>query len=381
MKKIILIILLLCPILKVNAENYQKFQSVEELSTALTEVEDIKEESKYLWYNIKREGLFFPLGENQPDYSIFTNIVKYQDWGEWSKEKPEEKINREIESRNIYFYQKRKPITKIEISRMEPQNLQVENIHIYKGIYEISFVKKEKDSRIILELEEPCMLEELEVIFTLIDVSTEEKHFEISWLYDLNTIGMQTYSRFWFQGAYETTYQYRNMNSVTELWGEVQSSFEKLENTFTRIVSIEMEYRYRDLLYFYEKESRDYYETYESIAPIGYPYPDLSTKKSLIQIKKKENMETNSLVSELPNGVFCSIVKKEEKCDELEKKLEEANATIMSFQNEESREKEVLSKKDITRNQQSTNVGTFILLFLFFIGLMISRILAMKKKF
>lgn len=417
-------LLFLFPFYKVQAESYYSpygaYQIVKEVPKVAQELVEIKEENTYLWYQLKREGQYFRISEEHFEYPLQTDFWKYGEWSEWTNFVP--KIQEgEIESRKVYHYQKMKPITIIRFSDIAPSSLEFQNIHIYKNSKEIAFTKR-IDSNLWIELSEPCYIDELEIVFTLLDVTEEEKHFQIEWLYGLeNPVALSNYSRFWFQGAYETSYQYRNMNLQNELWESEQISFDYLESNLHQRVYTVNQYRYREKLYYYEKEWKEYCQGYHEKAPAGCPYYDSSTEKKILKARFREKIELEDFIlvhekidfssfikTTVPYNLSSNInwkksgiyqifldtafgkIKKDvyldlkEQEQTLKKELNEANATIVSLKNETSNQKEATAHQDPSTfkvKKQSVSVSILFICFFLILGIGIGRIMTMKKKF
>lgn len=454
MKKILLIVLLLFPMIQVSAETYYSpyYESDQEHFDIPEDLLEVEEEKQYLWYRLKRDGNYFLYGKNDPEYLIQTDFWKYDNWSQWSKSVPLENEHRQIEMRKVYYYQMMKQISWIKLSEIETDDLLFSGIQIYKNHKRISFESSRDGNTFLISLSEPCYMEELEIVFTLEERSNEEKHFKIQWLYDLDSpVAMENYTRFWFQGFYQVSYQYRNMAVKNLLWNDPIKSLDKVETNMHQQVQVEEEYRYREKLYYYEKETKEYDFQYRTIGTNEYPYKDQNTEKIVKKIKVrdkihlpdlvvlKEKIELESLIeSTIPYqissninwnesgiyqiildtsfGVFkkdiyldlplvepvfkiekvekviekpsqiivkekseCVVVKEE--CKNVEKQLTEANATIMSLENESSTKKEKEANKKIPVQKQSMIPFSMLTLFLFILGIIIGRIMANKKKF
>lgn len=408
MKKIICLLLVLLPLSSVKAEeyysDYTNWQVVEEIPKMDSDLLEVKEEHKYLWYTIKKEGNYFKEGEEHPEYPIKTDFWTFSTWSDWSLEKKEESLSQEQESRTIYRYQTMKPITYIRFSNMS--SIHMNEIQIYNGEEEIDFDIVEDKDNILLLLKNPCYVESLKVKIILQDSTNLEKHLQIEWLYDLETpVAMDLYSRFWFNGSYTKEYHYQNMVKKNIVWNDTMTSLEKVEASEYQLVQEETEYRYRDRLYYYEREWREYLDGYHSL--MDEAYPDLLTDKTTLYIRTRKRLEPSLVPEEksieenlvedavqepLQNSKeFISSIPKNQNvkknailkptCEALEKELEEANSTLMSSLNEKSEMKEEQASKSIDLKKQSVISPYFFYLVLFFLGMVFGRTLTKKKKF
>lgn len=389
MKTLILVVLLLFPIIHGKAENYytdySDWKEVETVPKLDQDLLEVKEEKQYKWYLKKREGKYFDVLDNHTEYPYQTDFFTFSEWSNWSEQKPVTTEFMELETRNVYYYQTMKKIRFIRLSQIETEDLEFTNIHIYNGEKEIQFVQKVKGDTILFELSEPCYADLLEINFTMIEVSELPKHFTIEWLYDLETIEhFETYSVFWFQGAYEAQYRYHDMAEKNLLWEEIRSSLEKIPNSVHCSVWKVEEYRYRNKLFYYEKEIREYSDSYSSLPLEKYPYPDLETEKTVFKIRTRERRNIKEKVKEIvkEKPIVKTIVKEEsnKKAQLLEQDLKKAKGTIVSLQNEQSRKLESQSCKKVVENKNGFRKSIYLFLFLL-LGFLLGRILASKKKF
>lgn len=443
MKKLITIILLLIPIVGIKAETYYSPYGEEQIVEGTIKVDDdltsVSTEKKYLFYDLKKNGDYFIKGEQPEDYVLETNFWKYSEWSEWSSENLDENENREIEQRSTYFYKSMKPITKIKISMIAPLELSFQNILIYKGTKKIEFQMSKSESDIYFELREPCYIDELEIVFTLVELTNEEKHFQIEFLYENDEIALEVYSRYWFLGAYNTSYQYRNMNVVKILYEEPIESSLAIESNFHRQVWTEEQYRHRDKLFYYEKEQKIYSDDYLKEATDLFPYKDKDSEVIITKIRRREKLMIDDLIvlknkedlnkfifSTVPyqltsnidwskNGIYQIIITTDfgtfikdiyldliekqsnlnsyqneyEVCmnnnKNLESELDIAKATIVSLSNETSNkiEKDKISNiandKEISVRKQNLFPGILLMLLFTVVGIITGRIMTMKK--
>lgn len=389
MKKLFLLLILLFPWNCVKAEtyysDYSDWKQVDALPKLSEDLFETKEEKKYLWYRLKKEGKYFKVGEINEEYPIKREFFQYGEWSLWSNQKPKIVEGIEIDTRKVYYYRLMKQIQFIRISQLSSKELQLVNLHTYKNAKEIDFQQYEIGSDIILELAEPCYVDELEIEFTLVDITENEKHLQIEWLYDLESPScMKSFFWYFFTGAYETTYRYRNLAENDIVWEEKKSSIERLENNIHRQVWVEEQYRYREQYQYYEKEKREYNDVYSNKSIDDYVYLDPTTEKNILYVRTRKRIDLKKQ----------TIGPLENKDDSLKKQLEEANATIMTLQNENSKKKEEIinqyeknleveekGHKNVDIKKQSFDLSFFLLLFLIIVGLSIGRIVTIKKKF
>lgn len=393
MKKLVLIVLLLFPMIHVRAEisytPYSDWREVEVLPNLENDLLEVRKEKQYQWYRLKKEGKYFKVGDEHKDYPVETEIFKYGEWSNWSNEKPVEVESLELETRKIYHYRTMRKIQFIRLSEIETKDLEITNIHIYNGKEEISFEMQKENSMIVFELEKPCYADQLEISFTMVETTNDEKHFKIEWLYDFDTVqNFETYCRFWFSGTYDVTYRSDNMAKKLIAWSEEEKSFDKIESDDYKMVWTEEQYRYREQFTYYEKEVREYNDSYSAFPLEEFPYPDLKTEKIVFQIRTREKKEviepkTEKVVKEnfQPAPILLTDSGQEkDNSESLEKELQAANLTIASLKNEKS--KEEVKPCTIISNKKSSHLKCIMLsLLLFLLGVLIGRILTSEKKF
>lgn len=391
MKKLVMLILMLTPMFTVKAEEWKEVETIPALNGSTLE---IKEEKEYQWYKLKKEGEYYK--EAPSEEFTKTEFWTLSPWSEWNDEYPNGKDN--IEIKTVYHYQLMKKIKYIRLSDINNSNLSFASILIYKGRNQVSYKLEEKENEIILELEEPCYFDELEVEMTLVNVNDEENAFLIEWLYELDLPScMQTYTRQWFSTSTQISFIERKMMPNQFLYEEEKLSLERVEeNNHTKVYKRE-QYRYQERLYYYEKEIKEYSKEFSSIMIDGYPYPDYDTERKRLFCKfhevKQEPIVTMKIV-EIPVD---RIVVKEVPIEKitlkdqpintllkednifLKKEVENLKYRLASCQNENSEnlEKNKSSKK-VEIKKQSLETPLYIVIFLF--GYILGRIVTMKKK-
>lgn len=392
MKKLMIIVFMLIPIYSVKAEEWKEVETVPTINGSTLE---IKEEKEYQWFRIKKEGGYFKDAPSE-DF-IKTEFWKFTPWSKWQNEYPIEKDI--VEKKTIYHYQSVKKIKYIRLSEINNSNLTFASIQVYKGRNSISYKMEEKRNEIILELDEPCYFDELEVEMTLVNVTEEENAFLIEWLYDLNLPScMQTYTRQWFSISTQINFIERKMMVNQILYEEENTSLEKIEeNLHTKVYKTE-QYRYQERMNYYEKETREYSKEFSSTMIDGYPYPDLKTEKKRLfcRIHKKEpEIKEIIITKEVPVEKFMlkevpieKILLKEHPVNSLlqqdniflKQEIENLRLRVASCQNEKSTNLEKKTKlQKVEIKKQSLEAPFYIVIFLF--GYLLGRIVAMKKKF
>lgn len=391
MKKLVMLILMLTPMFTVKAEEWKEVETIPALNGSTLE---IKEEKEYQWYKLKKEGEYYK--EAPSEEFTKTEFWTLSPWSEWNDEYPNGKDN--IEIKTVYHYQLMKKIKYIRLSDINNSNLSFASILIYKGRNQVSYKLEEKENEIILELEEPCYFDELEVEMTLVNVNDEENAFLIEWLYELDLPScMQTYTRQWFSTSTQISFIERKMMPNQFLYEEEKLSLEKVEeNNHTKVYKRE-QYRYQERLYYYEKEIKEYSKEFSSIMIDGYPYPDYDTERKRLFCKfhevKQEPIVTMKIV-EIPVD---RIVVKEVPIEKitlkdqpintllkednifLKKEVENLKYRLASCQNENSENLEKnKSFKKVEIKKQSLETPLYIVIFLF--GYILGRIVTMKKK-
>ncbi|MCI8544819.1 MAG: hypothetical protein HFH09_01150 [Bacilli bacterium] len=381
MKKLILLFLMFFPIFSVSAAEWKEVETIPVISGGTLE---IKEEKEYQWYRIKKEGGYFKEAPSKEFKK--TSFWTFGPWSDWQEEYPNGKEN--VESKNVYHYQLMQKIKYIRLSEINSSNLIFASIQIYKDRDQISYKMEELDNEIILELEDPCYFDELEVEMTLVNEFERENAFFIEWLYELDLPScMQTYTRQWFSISTQISFIERKMMPNQFLYEEEKASLERVEENSHTKVSKKEYYRYQERLYYFEKEVKEYSREFSGIMIEGYPYPDFKTerKRLFCRIEKKDPE-----IKEIPVEKVIPIEKIVLKEQPLNHLLEQDNIflkrevknlkyRIASCQNEKSENLEKnKSSKIVEVKKQSLEATLYVVTFLF--GYLLGRIVTTKKK-
>lgn len=381
MKKLILLFLMFFPIFSVSAAEWKEVETIPVISGGTLE---IKEEKEYQWYRIKKEGGYFKEAPSKEFKK--TSFWTFGPWSDWQEEYPNGKEN--VESKNVYHYQLMQKIKYIRLSEINSSNLIFASIQIYKDRDQISYKMEELDNEIILELEDPCYFDELEVEMTLVNEFERENAFFIEWLYELGLPScMQTYTRQWFSISTQISFIERKMMPNQFLYEEEKASLERVEENSHTKVSKKEYYRYQERLYYFEKEVKEYSREFSGIMIEGYPYPDFKTerKRLFCRIEKKDPE-----IKEIPVEKVIPIEKIVLKEQPLNHLLEQDNIflkrevknlkyRIASCQNEKSENLEKnKSSKIVEVKKQSLEATLYVVTFLF--GYLLGRIVTTKKK-
>ncbi len=369
------------PIFSVSAAEWKEVETIPVISGGTLE---IKEEKEYQWYRIKKEGGYFKEAPSKEFKK--TSFWTFGPWSDWQEEYPNGKEN--VESKNVYHYQLMQKIKYIRLSEINSSNLIFASIQIYKDRDQISYKMEELDNEIILELEDPCYFDELEVEMTLVNEFERENAFFIEWLYELDLPScMQTYTRQWFSISTQISFIERKMMPNQFLYEEEKASLERVEENSHTKVSKKEYYRYQERLYYFEKEVKEYSREFSGIMIEGYPYPDFKTerKRLFCRIEKKDPE-----IKEIPVEKVIPIEKIVLKEQPLNHLLEQDNIflkrevknlkyRIASCQNEKSENLEKnKSSKIVEVKKQSLEATLYVVTFLF--GYLLGRIVTTKKK-
>jgi len=388
MKKLVMLILMVFPFFTVYAEEWKEVEKIPAINGGTLE---IKEEKEYQWYKIKKEGGYF--NEAPSEEFLETNFWTFGPWSEWQEEYPNEKEN--IETKVVYHYQLMQKIKYIRVSEINNSSLTFASILVYKGRDQISYKMEKQDNEIILELEDPCYFDELEVEMTLVNEYEEENAFLIEWLYELDLPScMQTYTRQWFSISTTINFMERKMMPNQFLYEEENVSSEKVEESAHTKVYRREQYRYQEKMHYYEKEIKEYSKEFSSTMIDGYPYPDLSTERKRLfcrvhkvepEIKEvivtKEVPVEKLILKEIP---IEKITLKEQPINSvlkqdnifLKKEVENLKYRLATSQNEKSENLE--KNKTVEVRKQSLDIPVYIAILLF--GYILGRIMTMKKK-
>lgn len=393
MKKLLVLIFMLFPIFSVDAEEWQEIEKIPSINGSTLE---IKEEKEYQWYRIKKEGGYFK--EAPSEEFRKTNFWTFAPWSEWQDTYPNEKDY--VETKVVYHYQLMKKIKYIRLSEINNSNLTFASILIYNGRNQISYKLEEKDHEIVLELEEPCYFDELEIEMTLVNTNDEENAFLIEWLYELDLPScMKTYTRQWFSVSTQISFIERKMMQNQLLYEKEKISIEKIEENAHTKVYQRKQYRYQERLDYYEKETKEYSKEFSSTMIESYPYPDLETERKRLFCRfNKKDPEMNEVVitKEIPIEKIVvkeipveKIVFKENLNNDLLKQdnnilkeeVENLKYRVASCQNEKSEDLEKnKNSKTVEVKKQSLGVSLYIIV-IFLLGYLLGRIVTRKKKF
>ncbi len=385
MKKLILLFLMFFPIFSVSAAEWKEVETIPVISGGTLE---IKEEKEYQWYRIKKEGGYFKEAPSKEFKK--TSFWTFGPWSDWQEEYPNGKEN--VESKNVYHYQLMQKIKYIRLSEINSSNLIFASIQIYKDRDQISYKMEELDNEIILELEDPCYFDELEVEMTLVNEFERENAFFIEWLYELDLPScMQTYTRQWFSISTQISFIERKMMPNQFLYEEEKASLERVEENSHTKVSKKEYYRYQERLYYFEKEVKEYSREFSGIMIEGYSYPDFKTerKRLFCRIEKKDPEIKEIPVEKMVEKVIPieKIVLKEQPLNHLleqdniflKREVKNLKYRIASCQNEKSENLEKnKSSKIVEVKKQSLEATLYVVTFLF--GYLLGRIVTTKKK-
>lgn len=330
MKQITIVFLLLLFPLNIFATTeiyYSDYNSFSEYTTEkkqLTDLVDVEEQTFYKWY---REQYYF-------DYYIKeTNESEHQKLDEtdfiqttfsnWSLNVPDEKPNREVQTRSVYYYSDIKKIKYIHFYSLSGSNnrLNLNEITIYNKNnnrinYNIicegcndNFHKYINDGNnyqvdsyievggyLRLELDDYYDLNDLKIQLYLTDFDRDEKNFEINTSRDAvinNNIYSWIFTKNWFTHNSNNEYTKCEYNIIDFLlknpeWTDESRSLTPVLPSKTRFVLPKTEYSYRDTLYKYYSFSKVYSDDYYISPPEEFPIKDTTDFKQFYRYRSRD---------------------------------------------------------------------------------------------
>ncbi|NLL44144.1 MAG: hypothetical protein GX247_00550 [Mollicutes bacterium] len=314
----------------VKAETYYSpYTDFSEWTTTYVKEDDItivEGERRYKWYKEgKILGDYYIEGENNPNFPL----IDYEDFivtsfSEWSKTKPEEKLNRLINERTLYEYQDMKEVRYIHLSNLQGSygSLRISEIEVYvdnnkisysyycegcnsdfkdhinngKTIENMSYINNNGYLRI--DLNNYYSIDRINLKLYLFDVGTTTKKYDIKITREKNLnstsyLEKKVSLNFSCEKLSEIipfTYNYLNMNITNLEWYEKKESLDYIESTPTRKVNPIKEYQYQDKLYRYYKLEKEYSNDYYKEEPVNYPKKDENMYQDYYRYKKRDKV-------------------------------------------------------------------------------------------
>ena len=307
MKKIIIFLSVLLINISIQALEYDTYYSdYGDFSDYIEEEiigDDLKEveiETRYKWYKEIKEGDYLKRNTSYKyvDYDRYT----YSDFSEWmdNADYSDDKL---VETRNIYYAKKIKPINRILIQEfdIDGSSVNIESIKIYyqgnEIDYKIRFLDRKtnigvsKDLFLFIDLEEDYYLSDLNIEI----VSNEFNRINSFTIYALRTTEIKgTYLIFYtydFEGSNSNV-----LNLSTADFTIINPSYEKDDILYTiedtkdyDVVDTITQYRYRDKLYYFYNIRREYADGYYKNLD-GY-LKDNSNYKLYYRYKSRDKIE------------------------------------------------------------------------------------------
>ncbi len=281
MKKIWLLIILLCSWGKCLALEYTDYSDYSDFTDEYiesNELTDVKTERRYKYYKLEKE--LGPYSENSTLEYPYIDKDDFIDNGfsALSPDKPLEADNRIIESVKGYHYRKVKDINYLELV-CNGKNASINNFEVYyngeKLDYEMektndSDILKKKD-KIILYFNQKINIQYLTLNFKWLSGTINESKFNLICGYDDEEYTFETLT---YTGETDVLWKGMNASSYYNAWEDFYSSSKMAETSVLKRIEEVTLYHYKDLLYHLYRFNRIYYDEYLTEAYEDYIYQD-----------------------------------------------------------------------------------------------------------
>lgn len=304
MKKIILILLIMCTnISLVSAKTdiyYSDYSKDRKCTNSIVDNSDLlnlEVERRYKWYlEVKQLGDYYIENKNPDTYPfIDKSDSKLSEYSNWQEETPDNVLNRQIDKRDVYYYQNMDKVRYIHLSslvggnnafRIPELEIFVDGIkidydiycegcnsdfktYISNGIFNENKSTIDNGGYLRIDLKDYYYASDIKLRMFLFDTSsiskthvvslTREPHLEDIYL-------SKSYSHdFSMKYLSEITYFDFNLgqlNKINPKWEQMAISLEPIASNNTRIVNKVSQYRYKDQSFRYYQITRDYLEGY-----------------------------------------------------------------------------------------------------------------------
>ena len=291
-----------------------------------TDLVDVRKTTAYRYYKEKREyGDYYLINKNNSMYPyVDTSDFIVTNYSNWSETIPNNEIGRNIQTRDVYYYQDMKKVRYIHFTDLHGYMHQLNineifvranGVNIPYSIYcegcSENFYEKITNQKISyegsyvlwggylrLDLGQYYNLSDLNILFYITDTSEWEKKYKISVSREesLNSnIYSEVLSRMFFKhnnydDYNEIQHQLDKINLVSPEWDGQVKSYNPVVATTTRRIDKKVEYRYQDTLFHYYKLIRVYANDYYTNAPLGFPIKDELDKIEYYQSRYRDRV-------------------------------------------------------------------------------------------
>lgn len=331
MKKVWTIIVCLLWVFPIHAENmYSEYEDTPCTLYENGELTKFTVTRKYQWYKNKKEIAYFLEGNQPSEYTLLDkNDVKWTPYNEWGFQYPQSKKGREIENRPIYQYTEYKPIQYFFLSDFKGGNgkLYIPEIILYDNEKKVDFevtctgcsegfedyVKNgewkeassyvREDSILKIHILHQKKFTNLGMYLFLYDTTNETKGYTITATHEdqIDDVYYKAIQLHYFQNSSldkvnpEITYIH-NMRKMNPQWDIPKLTTDKIKPTANRIVDVLTQFRYRDSLYKYYKNTKEYYKEYSREAVEDYIYKDKEQYKDFYTCQKRDKRNLSRMV-------------------------------------------------------------------------------------
>lgn len=327
-KNIVLMILLLFPF-TISAETYYSdygdYSDYSMDKVIANDVTDVEVERRYKWYKEEKIlGDYYLQGNNDLSYPYMDiNDYKITSYSNWSTSYPLENIDRYIESKQVYKYQDMKEIRYIEFSNVSGSYgaFRVSEINITAGnsninytvsctscsanfehylknsvVYE-SMAYVNNGGKFIIDLNNYYPLDSINIKLYMYDEGTSDKRYNLSIYRDKDSniyAEVLNIHYFTYDGLNEIVPFNININNVrisNPEWYAVKESNTVIEQSKTRQVWNEYQYRYQDKIYRYYNLKKEYLDSYSSHALDNFINKEIDDYKDFYRYRIRDKIE------------------------------------------------------------------------------------------
>ena len=308
----------------------------------------VEYERRYQWYKETNElGGYYIEGTNDSIYPL----IDYNDFystpfSEWQETKPNNELNRIINSRYVYEYQDMKEVRYIHLNNLQGSygSLRISEIEVYAGsnkipynfycegcnsnftnyinngtsIENMSYVNNGGYLR--LDLNNYYPLDSITIKLYLFDVGTDTKRYSIKITRDcpfnsasyaeVTMLSFFTYSH--LSEITPVIYNITKMNITNPEWDNKKRSLSPVGSTPTRKVTDIIEYQYQDFMYRYYDIKKEHAGVYSTEAIGSYniidnnQYEDYYRYQSRDKIVFKDNLVITNKDTKLEDFILDS---------------------------------------------------------------------------
>jgi len=254
--------------------DYSEYSEYKEEYIESSDLIDVKEEKRYLWYKEEKIIKDYELYNENNNYNLDDCYdTEYSEWTNYY----EEKIGRAYEERKVYNYELSKPIRYIHLTNLYgsydafrmPElivkiNGEVINYaytcvgchddfskYINNGIYAENESYINNGGTLIIDLRKEYPAHNVEVIFYIFDMGADDKKYTISYSLDMTNIYASKEFTYKFNDLYWKdsrmfSHNIKDLGFDKNLWSYNRTYYEPIESEYIINENIYTEYRYKE---------------------------------------------------------------------------------------------------------------------------------------